>query len=45
MAAVLKCHFTEANGEMKVELHEFLSELNSNDWLAVECNPRGRENS
>jgi hypothetical protein len=27
---LLKCHFTKANGEMKVELHEFVSELDYN---------------
>ena len=42
-AAVLKCDATKANREMKVKLHEFLSELGGNDWLAVESDPRGRE--
>lgn len=36
---------TKANREMKVELHEFLSELDGSDWLAAESDPRGRENN
>jgi len=30
---------------MRAELHEFLSELDGSDLLAVECDPREREDS